>query len=107
MVAYQTRFLILPWVRVPHLASHLLGRMSGQLSRDWQRVYAHPVYFTETFVDPFRYRGTCYRAANWTYLGMTTGRGKDAPTHKPTRPPKQVYGYPLIKDFRQRLCAAG
>jgi len=104
-VAYQSRFLILPWVRVAHLASHLLGRMSRQLSQDWQKLYAHPVYFTETFVDPELYRGTCYRAANWTYLGMTTGRGKDAPTMKPNRSLKQVYGYPLVKDFRRRLCA--
>ena len=104
-VAYQSRFLILPWVRVPHLASHLLGRMSRQLSDDWQKLYAHPIYFTETFVDPERYRGTCYRAANWTYLGMTTGRGKDAPTMKPNRSLKQVYGYALVKDFRRRLCA--
>jgi hypothetical protein len=107
LLAYQTRFLILPWVRVPHLASHLLGRISRQLSADWQRVYAHPVYFTETFVDPQRYRGTCYRAANWTYLGMTTGRGKDAPTYEPNRSLKQVLGYPLVRDFRRRLCSVG
>jgi len=106
-VAYQTRFLILPWVHVPHLASHLLGRMSRQLSADWERVYAHPIYFTETFVDPSRYRGTCYRASNWSYLGLTTGRGKDAPTSAPTRSVKQVYGYPLVRDFRRRLGATG
>ena len=69
---------------------------------DWQKLYAHPIYFTETFVDPQRDRGTCYRAANWTYLGMTTGRGKDAPTKRPNRPLKQLYGYPLVKDFRRR-----
>jgi hypothetical protein len=103
-VAYQSRFLILPWVRVPHLASHLLGRMSRQLSADWERVYAHPIYYTMTFVDASRYRGTCYRAANWTYLGMTTGRGNNAPTQTPTRPKKQVFGYALCKDFRRRLC---
>jgi hypothetical protein len=107
LVAYQSRFLILPWVHVPHLASHLLGRMSRQLSADWQRVYAHPIHFVTTFVDPSRYRGTCYRAANWTYLGMTTGRGNNAPTRTPTRPPKQVFGYALEKDFRRRLCASG
>jgi hypothetical protein len=104
-LAYQVRFLILPWVRVPHLASHLLGRMSRQLSADWERMYAHPIYFVETFVDPDHYRGTCYRAANWTELGMTTGRGKNAPTHNPTRSLKQVFGYALSKDFRQRLCS--
>jgi len=103
-VAYQTRFLILPWIKVRHLASHLLGRMARQLSGDWEKHYAHPIYFTETFVDPARYRGTCYRAANWTYLGMTQGLGKDAKTRRPNRSLKQVYGYALVKDFRQRLC---
>ena len=103
LVAYQCRFLILPWVRVPHLASHLLSRMLRRLSADWESVYAHPIYFAETFVDPSRYRGTCYRASNWTYLGMTTGRGKDAQTKQPNRSLKQVLGYPLVKDFRRRL----
>lgn len=104
-VAYQTRFLILPWVRVPHLASHLLARMSRQLSDDWECVYAHPIYFTETFVDPERNRGTCYRAANWTLLGVTTGRGKNDQTRKPNRSLKLVFGTPLVRDFRRRLCA--
>jgi len=103
LLAYNTRFLILPWVRVPHLASHILGRMVRMLSLDWQRVYAHPIYFVETFIDPQRFRGTCYRAANWTLLGHTTGRGKDAPTRAANRSIKQVLGYPLVKDFRQRL----
>lgn len=107
LVAYQSRFLILPWIRVPHLASHLLGRMARQLSADWQTVYAHPIYFTETFVDTERNRGTCYRAANWTQLGVTTGRGKADNTHKPNRSLKLVFGYPLAHDFRQRLCRDG
>jgi hypothetical protein len=102
-VAYQTRFLILPWVRVPHLASHLLGRMSAQLSADWQTVYAHPIYFTETFVDPERNRGTCYRAANWTALGLTKGRGKNDQTKLQNRSLKLLFGYPLHRDFRARL----
>ena len=105
LVAYQIRFLILPWVRVPHLASHLLGRMGRQLSRDWEQVYAHPIYFTETFVDPERNRGTCYRAANWTALGLTKGRGKDAPTRAQNRSLKLLFAYPLVHDFRERLCA--
>jgi hypothetical protein len=105
-VAYQSRFLILPWIRVPHLASHLLGRMLRRLSADWESVYAHPIYFAETFVDPSRYRGTCYRAANWTFLGMTTGRGKDDRTKRPNRSLKQVLGYALVKDFRERLSVA-
>jgi len=103
LLAYNTRFLILPWVTVPHLASHILGRMARMLSADWQRLYRHPIYFVETFIDPQRFRGTCYRAANWTVLGATTGRGKDAPTREANRSIKQVLGYPLVKDFRQRL----
>jgi len=104
LLAYNTRFLILPWVGVPHLASHLLGRMARRLSADWQALYGHPIYFLETFVDPQRFRGTCYRAANWIHLGVTTGRGKDAPTDAPNRSIKNVLGLPLVKDFRQRLC---
>lgn len=105
LLAYNSRFLILPWVSVEHLASHLLARMAKVLCLDWQRVYGHPLYFLETFIDPQRFRGTCYVAANWIRLGVTTGRGKDAPTHQPNRPIKEVLGYPLVKDFRARLCA--
>jgi len=103
LLAYNTRFLVLPWVSVPHLASHILGRMARTLSVDWQRLYGHPIYYLETFIDPQRFAGTCYRAANWKVLGVTTGRGKDDLTHKANRPIKQVLGYPLVKDFRQRL----
>ena len=103
LLAYNSRYLILPWVKVEHLASHLLGRMAKVLSLDWQRVYGHPIYYLETFIDPQRFRGTCYRAANWQVLGVTTGRGKDAPTHQVNRSLKQVLGYPLVKDFRQQL----
>ena len=102
-LAYNTRFLILPWVTVEHLASHLLARMARVLSADWERVYGHPIYLLETFVDPQRFRGTCYRAANWIRLGMTTGRGKNDSTGKPNRSLKEILGYPLVKDFRQRL----
>src|SRR5881409_3207738 len=94
-LAYNTRFLILRWVEVPHLASHILGRMARILSEEWERVYGHPVYFLETFVDPQRFFGTSYVAANWFVLGLTTGRGKDDQTNKPNRPLKQVLGYPL------------
>jgi hypothetical protein len=102
-IAYNTRYLILPWVEVPHLASHILGRMVGVLVRDWQRMYSHPLWFLETFVDPQRYRGTCYLAANWVVLGRTTGRGKNDQTGKPNRPIKKMLGYPLRRDFRERL----
>jgi hypothetical protein len=103
-LAYNTRFLILPWVRVPHLASHILGRMVLQLSPDWEQMYGHPVYFAETFVDPGRFRGTCYRAANWKLLGLTTGRGKDSTSKRPNRSLKEVLGYPLTPHFRDLLC---
>ncbi len=106
LLAYQSRFLILSWVRVPHLASHLLGRLAKGLAADWQRLYQHPVYFLETFVDRERFPGTCYKAANWFYLGQTTGRGKDDQTHRPNRSRKAVFGYPLCPDFRRRLCEA-
>ncbi len=104
-LAYNTRYLILPFVEVEHLASHILGRMTQRLSEDWDGVYGHPIHYLETFVDPGRFRGTCYRAANWKVLGLTTGRGKDAPTKKPNRSVKEVLGYPLAQDFRQRLGA--
>jgi hypothetical protein len=103
LIAYNLRFLILPWVEVSHLASHILGRMARQLPRDWEQIYGHAVYFLETFVDPQRFRGTCYRAANWIVLGRTTGRGKDDQTGRPNRPIKEVLGYPLCRRFRQLL----
>lgn len=103
-VAYNPRYLILPWVQIPHLASHVLGRMARRLPADWARLYGHPVYFLETFIDPQRFRGTCYRAANWVYLGRTTGRGKDDHTYKPNRSIKEILGYPLSRRFREWLC---
>jgi hypothetical protein len=102
-IAYNTRFLILPWVRVEHLASHILGRMAARISDDWEQMYGHPIYFLETFVDPERFRGICYRAANWVLLGRTTGRGKQSNSYVPNRSIKEVLGYPLTKRFRQRL----
>ncbi len=106
-VAYNSRFLIMPWVEVPHLASHLLGRMTRMLPAEWVRVYDHPVYLAETFIYPERFRGTCYRAANWVWLGRTTGRGKDDMTHRANRPVKDVLGYPLTKRFRALLSREG
>jgi hypothetical protein len=102
-IAYNTRFLILPWVEVSCLASHILGRMAKHLPRDWETAYGHPIHFLETFVDPERNRGTCYRAANWIPLGRTTGRGNNAPTKKPRVPVKEILGYPLTRRFRELL----
>jgi hypothetical protein len=97
-VAYNLRFLILPWAKVPHLASHLLARVAPIVSADWQTLYQHPIDLLETFIDPGRFRGSCYRAANWIYLGQTTGRGKA------NRSLKELWVYPITKDFRQQLC---
>jgi hypothetical protein len=103
LLAYNSRFLIPPWIQVPHLASHVLGRMARLLPRDWQRIYGHAVYFLETFVDPTRHQGTCYRAANWIVLGQTSGRGHRCPTKQPNRPVKLVLALPLVKSFREVL----
>jgi hypothetical protein len=104
LMAYNSRFLILPWVHVPSLASHLLARMARVLAADWQRIYSHGIYYLETFVDKDRFCGTCYKAADWVYLGDTTGRGKNDQTKKANRSIKAVWGYPLTPDFREVLC---
>ena len=104
-LAYNTRFLVLPWVRVPHLASHLLGRMARRVSSDWEALYGHPILYLESFITPALHAGTCYRAANWRFLGLTTGRGKDDQTRKPNRPLKEVLGLPLTPRFREILGA--
>lgn len=105
LLASNTRFLILPWARLPHLASHILAQVARRISADWTQLYGHPIWFLETFVDSERFRGTCYRAANWISLGVTTGRGKDDQTHKANRSLKDVLGYPLAVDFREKLRA--
>jgi len=79
-IAYNSRYLIVPWVKVPHLASHLLARMARQISADWQELYAHPIWLLESFVDSERFEGTCYRAANWRCLGFSRGRGTKSRT---------------------------
>jgi hypothetical protein len=103
LLAYNTRFLVPSWIRVSHLASHVLSRMVRRLSADWEQFYHHPIYFVETFVDPARHSGSCYLAANWIVLGQTSGRGHRCPTSQANRPVKLVLGYPLVKRFRQRL----
>ena len=103
LLAYNTRFLILPWVQVRCMASHILARMAKMVCQDWQAIYRHPIYYLETFVDKQRFAGTCYKAANWIYLGDTTGRGKNDRTNKVNRSIKAVWGYPLNKHFRTLL----
>ena len=105
-LANQARFLILPWVRVPHLASHLLAQLTRRLIGDWSRKYGHPVFLVETFVELGRFAGTCYRAANWVHAGATTGRTRQTLPGRVGAPRKAVYVYPLHPRFRQRLGVA-
>jgi hypothetical protein len=102
-VVNNVRFLILPWVRVEHLASKVLASNLRVLASDWQRFYSHEITLAETFVDTERYQGTCYKAANWTRIGETKGRGKYDREYRFAASVKAVYLYPLIKDFRERL----
>jgi len=101
----NTRFLVLPWVTVPHLASHLLATLARRVRADWQAKYGHPVHALETFVDRDRFKGTCYRAANWLRLGSTQGRTRNDRNHCIRATVKDVYLYPLSPDFRRELCA--
>ena len=101
----NTRFLVLPWVEVPHLASHVLGLIARRIRGDWQAKYAHPVHALETFVDRSRFRGTCYRVANWLRLGSTQGRTRNDRNRSIQTTVKDVYLYPLTPHFRQELCA--
>ena len=103
-ITNNVRFLILPWVRVPHLASHLLARLSRRLAVDWQAKYGHPVYLIVPFVDRSRVQGTCYRAANWICVGQTQGRSRQDRDRTLRVPVKDVHLYPLVPDFREKLC---
>jgi hypothetical protein len=106
LVVGNRRFLVLPWIRIPHLASKILGANLRRLSSDWQAVYGHPVLLAETFVDLSRFKGTCYRAANWICLGRTLGETRTC--RDGTRPrgcPKDVYVYPLGRNALGRLRA--
>ena len=103
-VTNNSRFLILPWVKVASLASHILSRVVRRVSHDWMDKYAHPIYLLETFVDRSRYRGTCYRAANWVCTGKTTGRTRNDRYLRIRTSPKDLYVYPLLRQYRNRLC---
>ena len=102
-VANQQRFLILPWVRAPHLASHLLALATGRLSQDWQSRYGHPVCLVETFVERDRFAGTAYQAAGWRCLGRTTGRTRQDRQHVLNTPFKTVWVQALHPGFRDTL----
>jgi hypothetical protein len=103
LIANNSRFLILPWVRVPHLASRILSRISRRLARDWQAKYGHPIVLLETFVERERFHGTAYRAANWRAVGATSGRTRQDRHTSIQAPVKDIYLYPLRPDFREVL----
>jgi len=105
LITNNTRFLILPFVRVPHLASWILGQTLRRLSKDWERKYGHPILLVETFVERDRFAGTSYKAANWIRLGSTTGRSRQDRQHTLQVPVKDVYVYPLYHRFREELSA--
>jgi hypothetical protein len=105
LVANNTRFLILPWVKAPHLASWILGQISRRIARDWQVKYGHGLVLLETFVERERFRGTAYRAANWLAVGATTGRTRQDRHTCIQAPVKDIYLYPLRRDFREVLAA--
>jgi hypothetical protein len=102
-VVNNVRFLILPWVKVRHLASKVLAMNLRVLASDWQTFYAHDICLAETFVDTERFKGTCYQAANWHCVGMTKGRGRYDRDHHATASIKAVYLYPLARNYRERL----
>ncbi len=104
LLTNNTRFLIMPWVTVPHLASWTLAAVLRRLSRDWKLKYGHPIYLVETFVERDRFRGTAYRAANWSRVGATTGRTRQDRYSSIQTPVKEVYLYPLTPKFKERLC---
>jgi hypothetical protein len=104
-ITSNTRFLVLPWIGASGLASHILSAVLARLRQDWQIKYARPLDLAETFVDTSRFRGTCYRAANWLDLGQTTGRTRQDRSHQMAVSPKRVLVYPLHPRFRQQLCA--
>jgi hypothetical protein len=103
LILNNTRFLILPWVRIPHLASHLLSQSIKRLASDWYRWYHYAPVLLETFVDTERFLGTSYRAANWLWVGRTQGRGKNDRDHRKGLPVKEVFVYPMKKSFREIL----
>jgi len=105
MMTNNTRFLIMPWVKVPHLASHILGMISRRISGDWERKYGHGLVALETFVEAGRFRGTCYKAANWTHVGRTAGRGRNDRKHAQSLPEKDIYLLPLTRRWRETLAA--
>ena len=103
LILSQDRFLIFPWVEVPHLATHVLSLAQKQVADDWVKVHGYRPVLIETFVDTTRFSGTCYRAANWHHVGQTQGRGRFDPKHQHPETIKAIFLQPLQKDFRRCL----
>lgn len=99
----NVRYLVLPWIKVPHLASHVLSLIARRVSSDWEKKYGHPLFLLETFVECNLFRGTCYKAANWICVGKTVGRGRDDINKTASLPIKDIYLYPLNNKYRQLL----
>lgn len=105
LIVNNARFLILPWIKCRNLASRTLALISRRLADDWHTRYAYRPVLLETFVEKPRFTGTCYKAANWQYLGDTQGRGKLDRLHRNAEPIKSIWVYPLVSDFRRQLCS--
>jgi Domain of unknown function (DUF4338) len=106
LIVNNARFLILPWITCPNLASRVLALTTRRLAEDWYARYAYRPVLLETFVEKSRFTGTCYKAANWQYLADTQGRGKLDTFHRRSQPIKSLWVYPLIHNFRSQLCNA-
>ncbi len=104
-VVNNSRFVIMPWVKVPYLASHILGQIGRRIAKDWQTQWGYRPFLMETFVDPAKYTGVCYKASNWENIGRTTGKGLVRKGKKYTTTPKLIFTRSLTKDFRKQLCS--
>jgi hypothetical protein len=105
LVVNNARFVVFPWAKVKNLASHVLGQVVRRIRDDWEERWSYQPVLLETFVDPERFEGTCYRAANWHYLGMTSGEGLVRKGKRYTTSPKKIFVKPLADDFRSVLCS--
>ena len=107
LVVNNARFLVLPWIHIPNLASRILGLAARQVYHDWPELYGYQPVVLETYIEKKRFAGTCYKAANWIHVGQTTGRGKLDRHHRRNTPVKDVYLYPLHRHFRRVLTSEG
>jgi hypothetical protein len=106
-ITNNVRFLILPFVRIPHLASYILGAIARRISRDWLVKYGHDLILLETFIEQDRFRGVSYKASNWFWAGFTSGLGRNSTASSPRLPIKDVWLYPLCSDYKEKLRMIG